>query len=76
MNLPLEANDIPAAELVEADEAFLTSTAGGIMPVSIVDNVALGGRNGPAETTTELHNLYWTGRWDGWLDTPIDCRSQ
>ena len=76
LNVPLEVTDIPAAELVKADEAFLTSTAGGIMPVSIVDNVALGGRNGPGEITTDLHNLYWTRRWDGWLGTPIDYRSR
>ncbi len=71
-NVPLEVTDIPAAELAEADEAFLTSTAGGIMPVSIVDNVALGGRKGPGKITTQLHNLYWTKRWDGWLGTPIE----
>ena len=72
LKVPLEVTDIPAAELAQADEAFLTSTAGGIMPVSIVDHVALGGRNGPGEITIEMHNLYWTKRWDGWLGTPIE----
>ncbi len=72
LRLPVETSDIPAQELVDADEAFLTSTAGGIMPIAMVNERALGGSNGPGELTTRLHNLYWEKRWNGWLGEPID----
>lgn len=72
LGLPLEITKLSAQELVEADEAFITSTAGGIMPASQVNGRSLGGRNGPGELTTKLHNLYWEKRWDGWLGDEID----
>lgn len=58
--------------LHNADEAFLTSTAGGIMPINAVNKKVLGGKQGPGETVTKLHNLYWEKRWAGWLGTKID----
>ncbi len=72
LGLPLEVTKVSAQELVEADEAFITSTAGGIMPASQVNGRALGGKNGPGALTTQLHNLYWEKRWSGWLGDPID----
>ena len=74
LEVKLEVTKIPAQELVDADEAFFTSTAGGIMPVASVNERLLGGLNGPGEITTQLHNLYWEKRWAGWLGTPIDYR--
>ena len=76
LGLAFEATTIPAQELIDADEAFLTSTAGGIMPVASVNDRALGGLNGPGELTTQLHNLYWDKRWAGWLGTPIDYSTE
>ena len=37
-----------------------------------VNDRPLGGHNGPGEQTTQIHNLYWTKRWAGWLGDPID----
>ena len=71
LRLGVEVAKLPAQELIEADEAFLTSTAGGIMPISFVNERPLGGHNGPGELTTQLHNLYWEKRWSGWLGEPI-----
>jgi len=62
---------VSADQLRDADEAFITSTAGGIMPVSLVDGIPMGGRNSPGPLTTEQHNLYWQKRWQGWLGTPV-----
>jgi branched-chain amino acid aminotransferase len=59
-------------QLLGADEAFLTSTAGGIMPVNSVDGHVLGGEPGPGAVTTRLHNLYWEKRWAGWQGTAVD----
>lgn len=72
LGLPRNAERIHNDRLREADEAFFTSTAGGIMPINSVDDVLLGGKSGPGELTTQLHNLYWEKRWKGWLGTPID----
>ena len=72
LGIPVEITKVSAQELVDADEAFLTSTAGGIMPAACVNDRPLGGRNGPGELTTKLHNLYWEKRWAGWLGDKID----
>ena len=72
LGLPLHVERVHVEQLLNADEAFLTSTAGGVMPINSVDDRVLGGKAGPGELTTRLHNLYWTKRWDGWLGTAVD----
>ncbi len=57
-------------DLMSADEAFLTSSAGGILPVSKVDGKVLCGRAGPV--STRIHNLYWKKRREGWHGYPVD----
>jgi branched-chain amino acid aminotransferase len=58
-------------ELRAADEAFITSTAGGIVPVTRIDHRPVGdGEPGPV--TTRLKNLYWQRHDEGWDATPID----
>ena len=70
MAVPVEAGDYPPDRLREADEAFLCSTAGGIMPVVRVDERVLG--NGvPGPITSRLRGLYWSKREAGWLGTPV-----
>ncbi|MBI3455506.1 MAG: aminotransferase class IV [Candidatus Rokubacteria bacterium] len=62
--------DLAPDTLRSADEAFLSSTAGGIMPVSRVDGEPLGtGKPGPL--TLRLRTLYWRKREAGWLGTPV-----
>lgn len=72
IGMPIHVERVHVEQLLNADEAFLTSTAGGIMPINTVDDSVLGGEAGPGELTTQLHNLYWTKRWDGWLGTAVD----
>lgn len=72
IGMPIHVERVHVEQLLNADEAFLTSTAGGIMPINTVDDTVLGGKAGPGELTTQLHNLYWTKRWDGWLGTAVD----
>ncbi|HEV8307291.1 MAG TPA: aminotransferase class IV [Methylomirabilota bacterium] len=70
VGLATREGDLPPDALRSADEAFLSSTAGGIMPVSQVDGRALqSGRPGPL--TTRLRALYWEKREAGWLGTPV-----
>jgi branched-chain amino acid aminotransferase len=67
---PAQEADLRPDALQTADEAFLSSTAGGIMPVSKVDGRPLGsGRPGPL--TTRLRGLYWDKREAGWLGTAV-----
>lgn len=64
-----EADLLPDA-LRQADEAFLSSTAGGIMPIARVDGQPLGaGKPGPL--TQRLRALYWDKREAGWLGTAV-----
>ncbi|MEM1247966.1 MAG: aminotransferase class IV [Acidobacteriota bacterium] len=72
LGLETVVGDVYASELESCDEAFLTSTAGAIMPASHVNGAALAPHAGPGELTTQLHNLYWERRWDGWHGEAID----
>ena len=63
---------VHSSELLSADEAFLTSSAGGVMPVRSVDGVELGRNRGPGKLTVAIHNLYWQKLWSGWYGTPVD----
>ena len=70
LGVPAHQADLPPEALRTADEAFLSSTAGGIMPVARVDGRPLGaGRPGPV--TTRFRTLYWDKREAGWLGTPV-----
>lgn len=70
LGVPARQADLPPEALRTADEAFLSSTAGGIMPVGRVDDQPLGaGKPGPL--TMRLRTLYWEKREAGWLGTPV-----
>jgi branched-chain amino acid aminotransferase len=62
--------DVPAASLAQADEVFLTTTAGGVLPVTRVGDVAIG--NGPGRVTTRIQQAYWGRRLAGWHGEPVD----
>jgi branched-chain amino acid aminotransferase len=71
LGIPSKATRVRADELVDAQEVFLTTTAGSIMPVRSVDGELVGGREGPGEIAIALHNRYWERRWEGWDATPV-----
>jgi branched-chain amino acid aminotransferase len=71
IGIPVEYGRVTLEDLLQADEAFLTSTAGGIMPASQIDSKPIARLSSPGVLTTQLHNLYWRKRWDGWLGTPV-----
>ncbi|MYF88328.1 MAG: branched-chain amino acid--2-keto-4-methylthiobutyrate aminotransferase [Boseongicola sp. SB0676_bin_33] len=70
IGLDVEAGRVTVNDLVTADEAFLTSSAGGILPVSTVDGQPICQGSGPV--STRIHNLNWETRWAGWHGTPVD----
>ena len=68
---PVRVAKVARAELEGADEIFLSSTAGGIMPVTALDGRRLG--NGtPGPVTRRIHTLYWQKKEAGWHGTPVD----
>ncbi|MCZ6843619.1 MAG: aminotransferase class IV [SAR324 cluster bacterium] len=69
-DLPLQLGDVSAQAVRSADEVFLSSTAGGVLPVTKVDGKALGtGEPGPV--TNRLRDLYWSKKEAGWHGTPL-----
>ena len=68
--LPAREAQLTAYDLYAADEIFLTSTAGGIMPLVELDGRAIGdGRPGPI--SQRVHDLYWALRESGRDGTPV-----
>ncbi|MEM7254998.1 MAG: aminotransferase class IV [Pseudomonadota bacterium] len=71
LNLDARLGKIKADELRDADEVFITSTAGGIVPVKSVDGEPIGeGQPGP--TTQRLTEMYWALHDDPQYMTPIN----
>jgi branched-chain amino acid aminotransferase len=70
LGVPLEAREVPAGEVREADEVFFTSTAGGIMPVTKVDGRPVGD-GAPGPLTLRLRDAYWELHRDPRFATPV-----
>ena len=71
LGIKFEIRKIPAAELREADEIFLATTAGGIMPASRIDGRILG-NDRPGPISAKLRETFWAKRAKGWHATPIE----
>ena len=71
LNIPVQSRQLHSDELRKAEEVFMTTTAGSIMPVRSVDGDPAGGHKGAAPLSIRLHNLYWEKRWAGWHGTPV-----
>jgi branched-chain amino acid aminotransferase len=68
--IKLEARPVPADELRRADEVFLSSTAGGVIPVTTVDGEAVAnGELGPL--TRQLREAYWERHDDPRFSLPV-----
>lgn len=58
LDIEVSAGNVSPGMLTGADEVFITSTAGGIMPVSTVDDIRIG-TGAPGPVTMKLKALYW-----------------
>ena len=58
LRIPLRVGPVPVAELEQADEVFLTSTGGGVLPIAKVDGKPVGSAF-PGPITQRLHDAYW-----------------
>ena len=71
LGMPLQCRALPADELRQADEVFLSTSGGGVLPVTRIDGQTLGdGRPGPI--TRRLVATYWAWHADPALSRPID----
>ncbi|MGA0608972.1 aminotransferase class IV [Caldimonas sp. KR1-144] len=67
LGIPLQVGPLPVADFRAADEVFLTSTGGGILPVARLDGVALPRFPGPV--TVRLQDAYWAAHDEpAWRD--------
>ena len=75
LGLPMHVVDLPVGELYRADELFLTSTAGGVMPVANLDGQPVGtGKIGAI--TEKIRNQYWDLHTDPRLSFAVDYRDE
>ena len=70
LDIPCDIRPVPADELRNADEIFISSTAGGVMGVTRLDQRILG-NDRPGPLTAHLHDAYWQARRDGWCGEPV-----
>ena len=70
MGITAEIRPVKGEELYTADEMFFASTAGGIMPVSRVDDHIMSGDK-PGPISVSLKNRYWEKREAGWHASPV-----
>ena len=68
--IPLEARSLPAEELRRAAEVFISSTAGGIIPVTTLDGEVVG-RGDPGPFTLRLRAAYWDLHDDPRFSLPV-----
>jgi branched-subunit amino acid aminotransferase/4-amino-4-deoxychorismate lyase len=67
----VQLEDVPVRSLYDADEVFLSSTAGGIMPITVLDGAPVGGGQvGPV--TRRIWERYWDLHADPKLSFAVD----
>jgi len=72
---PVEEGRLSADDLRRAREVLVTSTAGGVMPVTVIDGKPVG-TGGPGPRTTQLRDRYWSRHQDPLYSTPVNYGEQ
>ena len=67
---PVEEGPLSQGDLRRAGEVLITSTAGGVMPVTTVDGQPVGDGT-PGPRTGRLRDLYWASHADPRYATPV-----
>ena len=71
LNVKVDVGILTEAELRAADEIFISSTAGGVIPVSKLDGKPIGDGS-PGPLALRLRQMYWDAHDDGKYVTRID----
>jgi len=72
-DVEVRLEDLPASTAHAADEAFITSTAGGVMPVTRIDGKTVGDGK-PGALTGRLNDAYWALHEDPEYNETVDYR--
>lgn len=72
-DIPVVVGEVSLQQLLDADEVFATTTGGGIVPVTRV-NQQLFSNAAPGELTTRLQGIYWRWHADSAMSESIDYR--
>jgi branched-chain amino acid aminotransferase len=75
LGLPQEVRHVSAEETRTADEIFLSTTAGGIMPAARIDNRIMG-NDRPGPISTRIRETFWAKRAQGWYATPVEYMTE
>ncbi len=59
LDIPVRVEPVPVHELEQADEVFLSSTGGGVLPIARVNGRPLRAGAFPGPLTQRLHAAYW-----------------
>lgn len=70
IEVPFGLATVTPSDLAHADEVFLSSTSGGILPVTRLDDRAIGGGR-PGPVTLRIRGRYWANREAGWHGTRV-----
>lgn len=71
LNIPFEVRKVSVAELRDADEIFVSSTAGGVIGVSRIDGRILN-NDRPGPISEKIRETYWQKRLAGWHGEPVN----
>ncbi len=71
LGLPLQLRAVPAAELRGAQEVFISTSGGGVLPITRVDDRAIGDGK-PGAITQRLVQAYWDWHSDPTYSLAID----
>jgi branched-chain amino acid aminotransferase len=71
----VEEGRLAPDDLRRADEVLITSTAGGVMPVTLLDGKPVGAGT-PGPRTTLLRERYWARHEDPRFSTPVHYGEQ
>jgi branched-chain amino acid aminotransferase len=72
---PVQQGRLSAGDLRRATEVLITSTAGGIMPVTLIDGQPVG-TGTPGPRATALRERYWACHEDPRFSVPVHYDSQ
>lgn len=69
--IPVKLQVVPVAMIYDADEVFMCTTAGGVMPITILDDKPVAdGKTGPL--TKKVWDTYWAMHWDPEFSIAVD----
>lgn len=68
--IPVQLRALPVAELRGADEVFLSTSGGGVLPVTRIDGQPVGS-GAPGPVTRQLEQTYWAWHRDPRYSTPV-----